>query len=595
MEAALIWTGKKPIGQYDVIVNFGSTPAETQNSFIDDLRYDSTLDFLDGADQIGFSVAQDPHARGSNPIGEAEYSFDDAFWLSDAAPSAGEVEYGQPNVDLRAIVRYPAIAEGTNTPVYEGQHPVFIIEHGNSVHCNDDPRPNNSYSNCKNRVLNHHGYNELLNILASHGVISISIDAYDLIGDRNVPVMIEELADLILKHLEFWSHLNDAAIFSEYSDPFAGRFNDHVDLSKISVSGHSRGGEAAVAAYVRNLEGPTNKYFSIKSVSSIAPTVVSRSRSGNEPRYALLNDEPYLLILPAADCDVPLTLSGLDVYDLTGGSANTTTKTGIYVYGANHSFFNTVWADRRDDCESDIYPARVPAAEQQRIGEAYIAAFVRSNLLDEEEYEDLLRNNTSFPSVAGYKIYTFRHEKHHLALDAGTASGITTSDVTAESIGRTLPSVHKTPLIKLKWDITIPIHADKSYSYTFPDSIDATKYEVLSFRTAWTNNSFNANYDQELLISLTGGGEESVIYTSRFNPIPPPYEIPSPDKFPVMTTVRIPLHSFILNNQRVKLDDITQVKFSFYNPALVDTNLPGIHFINPRQGEIYIDDIEFSR
>ena len=47
-----------------------------------------------------------------------------------------------------------------------------------------------------------------------------------------------------------------------------------------------------------------------------------------------------------------------------------------------------------------------------------------------------------------------------------------------------------------------------------------------------------------------------------------------------MTTVRIPLHSFILNNSDVALDNIDTVEFIF---------------LNPTEGEIYVDDVEFSR
>jgi hypothetical protein len=64
----------------------------------------------------------------------------------------------------------------------------------------------------------------------------------------------------------------------------------HVDLSKISVSGHSRGGEASVGAYMRNMG-----VFNIGSVSSIAPV---------DGVGHVLPNVSYFVILPAADGDV---------------------------------------------------------------------------------------------------------------------------------------------------------------------------------------------------------------------------------------------------------------------------------------------------
>ena len=48
----------------------------------------------------------------------------------------------------------------------------------------------------------------------------------------------------------------------------------------------------------------------------------------------------------------------------------------------------------------------------------------------------------------------------------------------------------------------------------------------------------------------------------------------------LMTTIRVPLHSFIMNNSGVTLNNIDTVRIKFN--ALT-------------QGEVYVDDIEFSR
>ncbi len=577
-----IWNNPT-IGEYDVVVNFGSTPAETQTQFTDDFNYDSGLDFLDGADQIGFRVVNDPYEIETPPdpgtyyIGEASYSFDNLFSTFGSAS----------NVDLRAVVRYPATSAGMNRPVAPGQHPLFVIEHGNHAHCKvvQDGRdfyvalreyyqsgtPFTAYSHdaCPDREVNHQGYMHLLEALASHGIIAISIDAYDLTG--SVPSWIEERGDLILKHLEFWSHLNDPTTFPTYTDPLGGIFQNHVDMLKISVSGHSRGGEASVAAYMRNLS--SSNPFVIGSVSSIAPV---------DNLGYVLPDVPYFVILPAADGDVS-SLSGARIFDRAGGTSDQTVKSGIHVYGASHNFFNTVWADDWDDSWSprDDY---ISKENQQKIGEVYLSAFARAHLLGEPVYEDMLRGRLIFPSTSGYKIHHFRHEKSHSKLESGTIKGTPSGGATAVTV--TNPSVHQTQAARIGWSTSTG-----RYTFSVPASQrNASGFEVLSFRVAQTNNTVNPHTGQEFQVKLIGGGKERAIYTGRFNAIPKPYDRKNDDSLGhvtgdaidhnVMTTVRIPLQSFIVNRSGVTLDNIDTVDFMFTNPA---------------QGEIYVDDVEFSR
>ncbi len=567
-----IWDAPLALGEYDVVVNFGSTPAETQPQFDDDFTYDSAIDFLDGADQIGFVVLKDPYERGTIEIGRADYSTDDFF----------SILGGADDVDLRAVVRYPATVAGDDTPVAAGQHPLFVIEHGNHAHCevcrdsNDNPVTCNfagvstcaqarqilfPHATCPDRTPNHLGYMELLDILASHGIIAVSIDAYDLTGSSClVSGWIPERGDLMLKHLELWSHMNDPTTFTNYQDFFGGRFANHVDMTKISLSGHSRGGEAPVAAYIRNTG------FNIGSISSIAPV--------DFENYAL-PDVPYFVILPAADGDVG-TLHGVRIYDRAGMTTtpvDSTTKSSIHVYGANHNFFNTVWADDGDDSwfPRDDY---IDKADQQRIGEAYISAFTRVHLLGQTDYQDMFRGRLVFPSTAGFKIFPTRHEKSHAKLEDGSVSGVPSSSVSATSVSA--PSVHVTNAVTILWS-----GSNSEFTYTVPASLrNVSAFEVLSFRVSQTNSTINpANGGQEFRVELVGGGKTRAVYTGRFDEIPKPYNRQGADHN-VMTTVRIPLQAFTVNRSGVTLDNIDTVRFKFSSSV---------------EGEIYVDDVEFSR
>lgn len=574
----IIWNAPMALGDYDVVVEFGSVPAATAAAFSGDGQFDPAVDFLDGAVQVGFQVARDPWAMGAIPVGRDDYSQDDFF------PTLG----GAMNVDLRATVRYPAVAPGLATQPTPGPHPLFLIQHGNHSMCSvlTDGTPwyqglaaaiagtitwaefnskQHSHASCPQKHPNHLGYTRLLEALASRGVIAVSIDAYDLTGP--VPGWITERGELILRHVELWSRMNDPAQFTTYPDPFGGRFQGRLDLTRIGISGHSRGGEAPVAAYMLNAARPVP--FAIGSVSSIAPV---------DFQGHVLPSVPYFVILPAADCDVS-NLGGQAIWDRAGsGVGDATTKSASYVHGANHNWFNSVWAADWDDCNgSPPRPDQVPAAAQQRIGESLLAAFHLSHLRGMTVYEEALRGRLVFPSTAGYKVYATRHETDHAKLLPGGVPASLTAAGGATLASATNPSPHQTLATRVGWGA-----AGATVSYAVPaGQRDASGFEVLSFRVAQTTSAANpAATNQDFQVELVGGGVTRATYAGQFDVIPPRYLHPFGLSHTVMTTVRVPLHSYIMNNSGLTLNDVDTIRFRFFTPGT---------------GEVYVDDVEFSR
>lgn len=549
----VIWNTPLALGDYDVVVEFGSAPAGTAAAFTGDGAYNPAVDFLDGAVQVGFQVARDPWELGPFAVGTDSYSQDDYFATLGAAS----------NVDLRGVVRYPATAAGSGTPVAPGAHPIFVIEHGNYRICTTGT---SVHADCPaaNRVKNHEGYMRLLDILASHGVIAVSIDAFDLTGF--VPQWIAERGQLILRHLELWSRMNDPASFPSHPDFFGGRFAGKVDFTRVSVSGHSRGGEASVNAYMQNLTSPTP--FAIGSVSSIAPV---------DGQMHALSAVPYFVILPAADCDVD-QLSGQRIYDRAGSAiADATIKSAAYLYGANHNFFNTVWAADGDDCLALPRQDYIAAASQQRIGEAILAGFHRVHLLGETVYEEMLRGRLVFPATAGYKLHAIRHEtSHSKLLSGGVPAGLTAAGgATVAAASNPVP--HQTSVSRVGWSGSGAI-----VTYAVPvGQRDASGFEVLSFRVAQTTSVANpTGTNQNFQIELAGGGVTRAVYSGQFDVIPPRYPHPEGYSHTVMTTVRVPLHSFIMNNSGLTLNSVDTIRFRFSFPTT---------------GDLYVDDVEFSR
>ena len=173
---------------------------------------------------------------------------------------------------MRATVAYPAAVAGTNTPVWgtTERFPIVFILHGNHQGC----FPASCDHNCNpaNRVPNHHGYDYLLDLWASHGIIGVSIDGYDVtcLDDRFV-----ERAALILEHIRYWEDWSNPAIPDFWlgqrdggSAHFALRAKDRASVDRFHEAAVAAGGkdngepglrshyhENYYAAYVHDADG----------------------------------------------------------------------------------------------------------------------------------------------------------------------------------------------------------------------------------------------------------------------------------------------------------------------------------------------------
>jgi len=82
-------------------------------------------------------------------------------------------------------------------------------------------------------------------------------------------------------------------------------------MSRIGLSGHSRGGEGVVAAeFIKRAE---SLGFQIRAVNAIAPT-------DQDPLIHYVPQVPYFLLIAASDGDVS-NLQGLRTYDRTSLAA----------------------------------------------------------------------------------------------------------------------------------------------------------------------------------------------------------------------------------------------------------------------------------
>jgi len=197
---------------------------------------------------------------------------------------------------------------------------------------------------------------------------------------------------LFLKHLEVWRKFD--------ADP-TNPFHDRVDLGKIAIMGHSRGGEAVghAAAFNRLSRYPDDASltfdfgFDIRAVVAIAP-VDGQYRPAD--RLVPLENVDYLVFHGTHDGDVT-TFAGLRTWHrirFTDGKPHF--KAAVYVHRANHGQWNTVWgANDRGRRSSRILDLRglLDPEDQRRIAVIYVTAFLEATLQGDDRYLPLFRDH----------------------------------------------------------------------------------------------------------------------------------------------------------------------------------------------------------
>jgi dienelactone hydrolase len=262
-------------------------------------------------------------------------------------------------------------------PEGEGPFPLVLIVHGNhAMRDYSDP-----------------GYAYLGELLASRGFILVSVDENFLNGDWTDNFRTENDARgwVLLEHLKVWRGWN-----AEAGNPFCGK----VDLDRIALMGHSRGGEAvAVAAafnrlshYPDDANVPFDYGFAIRGVVAIAP-VDGQYRPADQ--YTPLSDINYLLLHGSHDGDVS-SFSGDRTWKRIRLSPESRSfKTSLYIYRANHGQFNTVWGDSDWGMPGGLMlnrKALLDGETQRRVARVWISGFLETVLHERGEYRPMFQD-----------------------------------------------------------------------------------------------------------------------------------------------------------------------------------------------------------
>ncbi len=481
------------------------------------------------------------------------------------------------NVPINGLLRIP---QGT------GPFPLVLIVHGNH-----NPAENSTP-----------GYIYLLELLASHGSIAGSVDCNFLNG-RNFG----ENDGRAIVHLE---HIKQFQIWNQQSGhPLFGK----VDLSSVMIVGHSRGGEGVGhASYFNKLTsvvpdpgdppvpldgslglGPYN--FDLEAVVAIAPT-----ENQYEPVIGpVVIEDNYIILHGSRDGDV-FNFQGYQTYDRAHpiDLSNPTQeakgfKALLWIYGANHNFFNSVWS--RDDSPF------ISRTEQENVAKVYMSAIAQGTLLKRSQYLNLLKDfqlsqqNAWIPNtitlVSQYQDRQRRFIAHYeedsdLTTPSPSVSGsIDVSNITATEFFLNQGSFgnvyQQTNGLKADWN-------NPSQRYVININVGGLptdKLHVFALRTGQSDDSNNlADRFQNFTITVSDGTNSYSVKAADIVPLPYPAEL---DRFgirrSVMQTLRIPLSTFAQHG--VDVSNIRQVVFLFDEPIIgTGTN----------RGSLYFDEIQLS-
>lgn len=251
------------------------------------------------------------------------------------------------------------------------------------------------------------GYAYLGEYLASHGYVVVSVDenVLNLLSNEN-----DARAILLLENIRKLQEFN-----REEGNPLYER----MDYDNIVIAGHSRGGEMAATAYLFNgydayPENGNHKFdygFRIKGIIAVAPSVNQYMPADHEVELENVN---YLLLQGANDQDINIFLGNTQYENIRFTEDNNYIKSSLYIAGANHGQFNSLWG---------IYDVSEPLSrylnvgnfiseeEQQEILKIYTKVFLDKVLKADDTYESLLTDYSHYSGYLPKTVYIQQYQQ----------------------------------------------------------------------------------------------------------------------------------------------------------------------------------------
>jgi hypothetical protein len=462
-------------------------------------------------------------------------------------------------------------------PRGRGPFPLALFAHGNH-----DPFENSTP-----------GYRYLCELLASHGILAGTIDVNFLNGFN----FGENDARAIV-------HLEHVKQFQRWNSTHSHPLHRKVDLDRILLVGHSRGGEGVGHASLFNrlnaiqpdafspvvpLDGSAGLgpyHFTLSAVAAIAPT----DRQYEPLTGPTVVPDRYFLIHGSQDGDVS-TFEGCNTYSRTHGVdlANPTVSDGrlkalLWVIGADHNQFNSVWAP-------EFSPGPVISrADQEQVAKVELGALAQLLLLGRGRYLRVLKDHAAATlwMPAGSRLVSqyqdprrlfAQHNQEGLAppevsapvLGTVASSGVqaTRQLVDLVNAGAPVPTI----TLRLEWATL----GGRFALDINPSTLPADQFKTLSLRVGQSTEAQNpVGQDQDLTLEVSCGSRTAAVRASSLHRLLYPDVVFGTGKT-VMQTLRLPLKR--LARRGLEIRDLRSI-------ALVFDRRPA--------GAIYVGEIQLS-
>lgn len=485
---------------------------------------------------------------------------------------------------LYGVVRYP-------TALGEGPYPLIVVLHGNHGNCRNPANPDEDFCSetidheCSSgggiTAPNAEGYTYFLDTLAAQGYVTVSIsgNAMNCRADY-----ILERSRLIIEHLSRWSDWNGG------SGALGGLFSGAVDLDRVGLVGHSRGGDA-VSNVPGILAGSPLPGVNVRSVFAVAPT---------DFHGVQVRNTDLAVLLPSCDGDVS-DLQGLRHYDRSVGFDDNVEQAQVFFIGANHNYFNTEWRLSEWELFGGVDPFCEPPSDPQKLVQTAMLeatlgswfgstlagepteAFVRGEVPSPSSFDawaqDELELRWSYSSPDRVTIDDFTGAGTPGTNDLGGANSFTGFfewEICAGS-SCTVAYPHLRNTLRILWE-----QDDMALARLELAGYDATDAGYLSFRVVSRRSTFNTGLlEQDFLIRVSDtSGQAAEFPLSEIKTLNHLY----PSSFAqleILETVRIPIERL--------LD---------FQPMLDVSSLEALEFEAPlldRNGTVNVTDLEFAQ